>query len=191
MSFCEKCGKELSGENFCPACGSKIDIKVKNIPEETVENTVPPTVDCAVIQPAGVVNEVKVSKLPKKVVLVVVGVAVLVITAVIILLSNRGPNFKKIYKDYCSPLWAEVGSDGSFLSVDTNPFDEDDNGIAYYDAYVAIEEINAALDLPDALFEDMINTTGNDGKQIEEYKKITVSWKYHPDKGLEVIYRKQ
>ena len=52
--------------------------------------------------------------------------------------SSKGPDFKTIYDEYCSSIWADVGSDGSYLAIDTNPYDEDDNGIAYYAAYFSI-----------------------------------------------------
>lgn len=95
-----------------------------------------------------------------------------------------------MYNEYCLALWAEVGSDGSYLSVDTNPFDEDDNGLAYEEAYTAIENINDALGLPKSLINDMGRTSSADGKQIETFDSIIVTWKYHPDKGLEVTYKK-
>lgn len=104
---------------------------------------------------------------------------------------KKGPDFKAIYDAYCEPIWATVGSDGSYLSIDTNPFNEDDNGVAYPAAYYALEDIHKALGLPDSLFEDMGSTSGADGKQTQNFPEqgITVSWKYHPDKGLEATYK--
>ena len=84
-----------------------------------------------------------------------------------------------------------MGSDGSYLSLDTNPFDRDDDGIAYPAAYTAMGEVNKALGLPDSLKAEFGETTGADGKQTEDFPEqgVTVSWKYHPDKGLEVTYK--
>ena len=98
-------------------------------------------------------------------------------------------DFKSIYDEYCVAKWASVGSDNSYLSIDDNPYDYDDYYIDAADA--AIEKINRALGLPDSLYEEMLQTTWSMGKQNETYTSIgvTVSWTYHPDKGLEVTYK--
>ncbi len=99
------------------------------------------------------------------------------------------PNFDGLYDDYCNSSWAEVGSDKSYLEIDTNPYDIDD----YYgsDAVSAIEKLNAAMGLPDSVYRDMMNTTWSMGKQSETFEDvgIKVEWTYHPDKGLEVTYK--
>lgn len=104
---------------------------------------------------------------------------------------KSGPDFKDLYNRYCNSVWASCGSDGSYLSLDTNPYDWDDDGVAYYEAYVAVQNINAELNLPDSLIEDMGSTSSLDGKQERTFSDVgvTVSWKYHPDKGLEVTYK--
>lgn len=98
-------------------------------------------------------------------------------------------DFKSLYDDYCVAKWANVGSDNSYLSIDDNPYDYEDYYIGAAD--VAIEKINRALGLPDSLYEEMLQTTWSMGKQNETYTSIgvTVSWTYHPDKGLEVTYK--
>lgn len=105
---------------------------------------------------------------------------------------SRGPNFGALYDTYCRSRWGDVGSDGSYLRVDTNPDDEDDKGVAYVDAYEAIGKINDALGLPQSLLTKMGETRSLDGKQTETFTDvgITVSWSYHPDYGLEVTYKK-
>ena len=106
--------------------------------------------------------------------------------------GTKGPDFNDIYDKYCSPTWASVGSDGSYLSIDTNPFDWDDDGLAFSEANTAIKKVNNALGLPDSLYSDMGETSALDGKQSETFSEqgITVTWKYHPDNGLEVTYKK-
>ena len=69
--------------------------------------------------------------------------------------------------------------------------DRDGAGLAFPEAYTAIEEVNAALKLPESLIKDMGATSSMDGKQTETYDKVVVSWKYHPDTGLEVTYKKK
>lgn len=93
------------------------------------------------------------------------------------------------YSTYCSSTYATLGTDGSYLEIDTNPYDSDD----YIDtnAYNAIEKVNNYLGLPSYLFNDMGKTTALMGKQSEDFDDLdlTVSWSYHPDNGLEVMYK--
>lgn len=98
-------------------------------------------------------------------------------------------DFKSIYDEYCVAKWASVGNDNSYLSIDDNPYNYDDYYIDAADA--AIEKINRALGLPDSLYEEMLQTTWSMGKQSETYENVgvTVTWTYHPDKGLEVTYK--
>lgn len=102
---------------------------------------------------------------------------------------KSGPDFKSIYDKYCQSSWASVGSDGSYLSIDTNPYDTDDH--TDYDALSAIFDVNSALGLPESLEEDMLKTTAMMGRQSETYNAqgVSVSWSYHPDKGMEITYK--
>ena len=161
-----------------------------NETQATVQENKQPIVEN---QPETEVNNATVNTAPKKAkpTLILGIVAVVVIVAAVLGISlTSGPNFKKIYNKHCESTWAELGSDGSFLSIDTNPYDFEDDGIAYTAAYNAVKTVNKELKLPDSLFEDMGATSGADGKQEQQFKNVTVSWKYHPDSGLEVIYRK-
>lgn len=99
------------------------------------------------------------------------------------------PDFKEIFDEFCESRWAEVGSDGSYLQIDTNPYDWDEYWIS--DADAAIEKVNAALGLPDSLNSDIANTSWAIGKQSETFESlgIKVEWTYHPDKGCEIIYK--
>lgn len=102
--------------------------------------------------------------------------------------SHATINFKSIYSDYCSPAYATVGSDGSYLCIDTNPSDLED--YSNDDAVKAIVYVNIALGLPDYLLDDMGKTTALMGRQTETFEEVTVSWSYHPNNGLEVTYKK-
>ena len=105
---------------------------------------------------------------------------------------TSGPDFASLYYQYCESTWAEYGSDGSYLNIDTNPYNRDDQGLAYPAAYTAIKNVNKALGLPASLINDMGETTGADVRQSESFPDVgvTVSWRYHPDKGLEVTYKR-
>ena len=186
-NLCGKCGAELQdGQEFCPKCGQKAGL----------------VVDAGVNTAINQFNQGVQKTLSNKKNLLIIGGAIAVVIIIIIIalssgggggvIGKKGPNFRNLYNEYCSSTWADVGSDGSYLSIDTNPYDYDDDGLAYPAAYTAVKEVNKALGLPDSLISDMGSTTGADGKQTETFKEkgITVSWKYHPDKGLEVTYKK-
>ena len=79
-----------------------------------------------------------------------------------------------------------LSSDQSYLNADTNPSNLDD----YYNAtYVnIIESLNKELGLPDYIWQKMLRTRAIDGRQSETCGNIEVSWTYHPDQGIEVLY---
>jgi uncharacterized protein YjdB len=103
------------------------------------------------------------------------------------------PSFKNRYSDISLQSWCEISSDGSCMSIDTNPNDYDKKlYFLYSDVFNAanskIKEINTDLGFTDAVYEKMCKTTALQGRQTEENDKYRVSWTYHPDKGLEVMY---
>ena len=105
---------------------------------------------------------------------------------------KAGPDLKALYDEFCSSIWAELGSDNSYLYVDTNPYNYDDGDSRYiYTVNDAIESINKKMGLPESLYNDMNQTSWSMGKQEEVFESvgIKVSWTYHPDKGLEVTYK--
>lgn len=89
--------------------------------------------------------------------------------------------------DSVDPDCVSIGSDGSYLKVDTNPNDID-GGSSNFSEILSYKTINQYLDLPEALNELMGETSASDGRVTRTYGNITVSWKYHPDTGLEVMY---
>ena len=102
--------------------------------------------------------------------------------------SSDESEFEEIYNTYLSSEYAEVASDGSYLSIDTNPNDIDD-----YSVDGAIEGIIITLDelgIPESVLQKMGETSSMDGRLTEEHNGIEVSWKYHPDNGLEVLFVK-
>lgn len=102
---------------------------------------------------------------------------------------KSGPDLKALYNKFCNSTWAEVGSDGTYLSIDTNPYDWDDDGLAYPEAYYAVENIVNELKLPSSLLKSMGETSAADGRQTQEYDGLIVTWRYHPDNGLEVTFK--
>ena len=208
--FCNKCGSNISDESkFCSVCGALVmqENESQDAQQNDVQNQ-PLEQGQANYQPSGSVygqnynapnqpygnngaNVVTDEQKKKKTVVTIISVVVAIIIAIIAFtaIGNASkPNFEEIYYEYCSSSWASCASDGTYLRVDTNPYDFDDEGLYYIEAYYAIEKINAELGLPESLLEEMVNTTGNMGKQSRVYEKLEVTWSYHPDKGLEVMY---
>lgn len=175
-NVCGKCGTELQdGQEFCPKCGQKAGLSV----------------DAGVNSAISQFNAGVEKKNKKKATLpIILGVVAVIAVALFLLLrgpSKEGPDFKAIYNTYCSSTYATVGSDGSYLSIDTNPYDLDDYIVS--GSLQAIIDVNSALGLPDYVLNDMGSTTALMGRQTATFDDVTVSWSFHPDKGLEVTYK--
>lgn len=96
-------------------------------------------------------------------------------------------DLEELYEEYCEPEFATLAADGSSLLIDTNPYDRSSS--KYEDeAIEAIYNVNEALGLPDSVISKMSETRAIDGMQTYEGDGIELSWTYHPDNGLEVLY---
>jgi len=179
--ICVKCGSAKDkGTEYCSNCGAK------------VEKGQVACMACGYALPKEKFSVKDFIKNKKKSIIILGVVVAVVVIISIIASAGKAVNFQKLYDEYCTFTWAEVGEDGSYLFIDTNPYDEDDNGLAYPDAYYAVENINKALGLPSSLIKEMGETTRLDGKQSRTYEDLglEISWTYHPDDGLEVTYSK-
>lgn len=101
---------------------------------------------------------------------------------------ESGPDLAALYDELDDSYYCELGSDNSYLSIDTNPLDLDDYSST--SAFELVKQANAALGLPDSVLSKMETTRALDGTQSYEGHKIKVSWTYHPDDGLEVMYER-
>ena len=100
--------------------------------------------------------------------------------------ANPADKLSSAYNIYCDYSYADLAYDGSYLSIDTNPNDIDD----YFNssAWSAIQSVNTYLGLPASVEEQMRHTRALDGRQTITHGNYTVTWTYHPDDGLEVMY---
>lgn len=100
--------------------------------------------------------------------------------------ESPSSKLRSAYSTYCSYSYADLATDGSYLSIDTNPNNKDD----YSDssAIGAIRNVNDYLGFPDSVIKQMNQTRAIDGRQSYTHGSYTVSWTYHPDSGLEVMY---
>lgn len=82
--------------------------------------------------------------------------------------------------------YARLGYDKLSLTIDSKP---DDSYFRYEDdAISAIVNVNAYLGLPSSLSDKMSSTRALDGMQTQNCGTYTVTWNYHPDNGMKVIY---
>ena len=103
------------------------------------------------------------------------------------------PNFWTLYSKWSSEKWFSVSDDGTWMRFDTNPNDDDDDDLyKFYDSYLAVKEnlptVLEELGYNSAVYVKMSETTWSMGKQTESTDTTTVTWTYHPDKGLEVLF---
>ena len=82
--------------------------------------------------------------------------------------------------------YATLAYDKMSLVIDTDPND----GYFKYEsnATAAVMAVNVYLELPSSISEKMSSTRALDGMQSQNCGTFTVSWTYHPDNGLRVIY---
>ncbi len=140
--------------------------------------------DSASMEQSDVKNDSKTTKKDPKSALLI---ALVVVIALFAFFSCvRKPNLRGAYDMCCSPLYAELASDGTYLTIDTNPHDLDD--YTNSDAYEAIQNVNKVLNLPESVWSRMGSTRALDGTQTYSKDGLEVYWTYHPDHGLQVTY---
>lgn len=80
-------------------------------------------------------------------------------------------------------------SDGTSLSSDKKSIMVDSTDKNDYGSEIDIVTIISELNLPDSLFNEMCSTNALMGRQSEAFDYYEVSWSYHPDNGLDVIFK--
>lgn len=178
---CPNCAEPIQpGQAFCPKCGQKVPVA-----------TIAPQPMPGYSHGAPQKNARKKKK--KIMAAIIAGVSVLsvcliaVIVIVIVSVTSGGSqDFNKMYGNIALNDWCDIAEDGSWIAIDTNPLDIDDyNDMA---AYYAIQEINNDLGFPDSLWQKMESSSALNGQQSDTTDKYEVTWFYHPDRGMEVLY---
>lgn len=100
-------------------------------------------------------------------------------------------DFKSAYDSYCDSTWATLNPNATTLELDTNPSDIEGGSFMGYWYSSKLKDINRMLGLPDSVYNKMSNTRALDGRQTETFGVVEVSWTYHPNQGLEIIYTKE
>jgi hypothetical protein len=78
-------------------------------------------------------------------------------------------------------FYAELGDENQTISIDAQG---DESGGA---SYAEVQCILQALAVPQSVLSHFEQTTAMDGRQIEEWDGITLSWSYHPDRGPDCV----
>ncbi len=122
----------------------------------------------------------------------IVVIAVIAIISSLMSCSNNSGDretvVKKDFRDmYTEKIYCDIASDGSWMKIDTNPNNFDD--YADTNAFTMIQLVNYELGFPSWVWEDMCATRSLDGRQSETHGRYEVSWTYHPNTGMEVIYK--
>lgn len=137
------------------------------------------------------------AKLTKKNILIL-GVALVAVTAALFALFHKS-KFEKTMDGVLDIVGMVYGS-GDYFTIDTYPdeyknMDEAVRAIMLPDvqenALKAIKFANEELGFNGSVYSKMMETTALMGIQTEENSKYKVSWKYHPDDGLEVTYEEK
>lgn len=199
---CIFCGAEITeNAKYCAICGREQLAQENHAPEQQpvmseqttdVNNTqAAPYINSpgtfGTSAPSMVQSHKKLSTKVKAIIGAAAGA--LIVLLIVILALTSDSKLESVYDKYCNPMWASITEDGTTLTIDTNPYDiEDEN---FLEAISAIEEINKDLGLGDGVFEKMQTTRAIDGMQSITKKGYIVTWIYHPEKGLEVIYEKE
>jgi len=81
---------------------------------------------------------------------------------------------------------AELSDEGQTLTVNQKG-DEDVDGLLWTN----VECLLDAMETPTAVRSHMEQTTSVDGRQTEEWDRVSVSWSYHPDRGMDSVFTVQ
>lgn len=168
---CEECGNEVPDTTkVCPNCGNKLGSSISF----TVEKPD--------------LNKINFSNSRFKLVLIGVVILVTVVVVGFIMFGNSNKiNLQDVYDTIgCTSSYCSIAGDGSYLEIDTNPYNIDD--YSSYSAAGLIEDANRELGFSEALYTRMGKTRALDGTLTDENDNVKVSWTYHPDNGLEVVY---
>jgi len=78
---------------------------------------------------------------------------------------------------------AEIGDGGLTLDLE-NRGQDDYAGVSSADLWCFVDEMKT----PASIVSHMEQTTSMDGRQVQEFDGIEVSWSYHPDRGMDSIW---
>ena len=125
------------------------------------------------------------------------------ILIVLVDINENRKNPKLYYKNFTKEIISGMLNSISYIISNTiaEYDDKDIENEPYYLAQVYRKEaqdtldgirfMNEKLGFSSALYKKMMQTTSLMGRQTEENGQYRISWTYHPDKGLEVMYERK
>ena len=207
--YCRSCGKEMNenqavclncgvpagkGKAYCPDCGNQVSelavmcvVCGKNLEENVAEQS-----QAQATKPAA-------KKFNKKLLIPIIVAGVIFIGILIALISGAfdsgssggsyvsSKDFNDMFYDIKSESWCDIAYDGTWMKLDTNPNNIEDsfNSSAWY----KIKSVLTQLGFPSSVAEEMNATRALDGRLSATHGRYEVTWTYHPDKGLEVLFK--
>lgn len=175
-NFCAKCGYELQeGEEFCPKCGQRAGLVI----DQSVNN--------AINQFNVDIQKTNEKKKKNPLIIGIAAAVVVVIIAIVVLGGGAKKDFNRMYGDIANESWCTIASDGTWMEIDTNPYDIDD----YFSstAWNKIGTVLSDLGFSSSVSVEMGQTTALMGRQSASTDDYEVSWSYHPDKGMEAVFK--
>lgn len=94
--------------------------------------------------------------------------------------------FQKAYSSCGSPSGVSVSDEGKTISVDTIG-EEEYSGASYGDLVCIID----AVGTPSYINDGIMSVRAMDGRQTQEFDEIIVSYSYHPDHGMDIVFHKK
>jgi hypothetical protein len=94
--------------------------------------------------------------------------------------------FQKAYSSCGSPSGVSVSDEGKTISVDTMG-EEEYSGASYGDLVCII----SAVGTPTYINDGIMSVRAMDGRQTQEFDEIIVSYSYHPDHGMDIVFHKK
>lgn len=184
-AFCPKCGNSLSDNPRCSKCGHELDPEMQFCPNcgsSTKKE------GFSFKNKAGNTGTIDSSNLKKNLPIILAAIAI--IGVLIYFASGQSKNkLEKAYDaagGYSLYPYVTLSDDKQSIKGDTNPYNNDDDYAS--SGFQSIKNINESLGLPEALWDKLLRTRALDGTQTATYDDIVLSWTYHPDNGLEIIY---
>ncbi|MCR6649774.1 MAG: DUF2510 domain-containing protein [Cellulomonas sp.] len=125
---------------------------------------------------------------PRRALFLIAGAAVIVIAAVVVLVITQAnkPSRLQAAFDECGMekrVGAEITDDGHTVLLDQKG-EEDADGLDIIEVGCFLY----AVDVPSSVSAQMDSTRALDGRQSAEFDGIKVSWVYHPDSGIDMIF---
>ena len=94
--------------------------------------------------------------------------------------------FQKAYESCGTPAGVSVSDEGKTIAVDTMG-DEEYSGASYGDLVCIIN----AVGTPSYVNSNIMSVRALDGRQSDEFDGIEVSYSFHPDNGMDIVFHKK